>query len=180
MSSDEEMLALGIAVPRDIPWQPDKVAHFAAQLINLLPQVDELTLYIAASPERIRWGMMIPQRIETAIKSILYGLYPDVQLGEETDLDREDEWWYEFKAAGSFFLPFAGVEDFKAVDPLAVVVNALSTVRPGEQVVYIVHLTRPSKDYRRELDRQFIPSVWQSVLFGLKQQIFVGVNNMLK
>ena len=171
MSIDEETIPLTIAVPKDTPWQPDKAAYFATQLLNLLHQARELMLYIAASPEQIRWGMLIPPSVESTVKSVLYGLYPDVQLGEETDLQRENEWWYEFKAAGSFFLPFAGVENFKVADPLAVVVNALSTVRPGEQAVYILHLTAPSKDYERELDHQLTPSIWQSVVWGLKQQL---------
>lgn len=172
MSLDEPLVALTVAVPKDTPWQPDKAAYLAAQIINLLPRAEELMLYIAASSERIRWGVMIPVSIETALKSVLYGLYPEVQLAEETDLEREPEWWYEFKASGDFFLPFAEVDTFKATDPLAVVVNALSTVQPGEQIIYFINLTLPSKDYRKELDRQLIPSVWQSVLFGLQQQIF--------
>jgi hypothetical protein len=133
-----------VRLPRGTEWKSER----AYQLMNhLVLTFGILTFRIVATPGTIRWQIVdarlgiAPDVLVQAIRSILPEA--DVEVSALTTPHADAPFYrylFKLRQAAIFPAPMAYVQDLRDHDPLAGLSHALGELRPGEQVVYTLHV----------------------------------------
>lgn len=133
-----------VRLPRGTEWKSER----AYQLMNhLLLTFGILTFRIVAKPGAIRWQIVdarlgiAPDVLVQAIRSILPDA--DVEVSQLTTPHADEPFYrylFKLRQAAIFPAPVVYVHDLRDHDPLAGLSHALGELRPGEQIVYTVHV----------------------------------------
>ncbi|MCL4266682.1 MAG: type IV secretion system DNA-binding domain-containing protein [Anaerolineae bacterium] len=111
---------------------------------------------IRATHESIEWLAEVWQELEEPLIRSLYGLYPQAQISFTTKNSAPIGYrLYCFRTVSPFIGPLLTLEEFGQLDPLAGIVSALGTLRPGEVVSYSIHL-RPVRPKFYELGNKLL------------------------
>ncbi|MDD5738636.1 MAG: hypothetical protein PHY72_01760 [Candidatus Pacebacteria bacterium] len=118
------------------------------------------SLEIASIDGKIHFYIYLPGAMRKAFESAIYSQYPEVEIEQVMDYTRmvpqdipNKDWdmWacnfkmmkkrcYPIKTYLSFFEPTQEIEEERRVDPLAVLLEGMSRLRPGEQLWFQVIL----------------------------------------
>lgn len=168
----DDLILLQVVVSEQTKWQPEVAARLMYQLVTNFRQ---LSLAIRATARQITWVIVVPRSKVAAIRHAVEAFYVDTQVTElaNRDEDLADHYWtYEWAASRPFIFPFRVVKDCH-LDPLAPLVTALTSVNSGEEVLYILDISLATKDYGREVEQMFTPSVGRTIWWGV-QGILLG------
>lgn len=130
-----------LQLPRRLTWDTEN----ARRLMTVLCSYGEMGLQISASPEGIRWQVLLwqpiyPGELEKAIRAY----YPAVVV-ERQPYPIEDRPGYRavqaWKQGAIFPAPISTVDQVKAFDPLAPFTQALSELQAGERIVWSLVIT---------------------------------------
>lgn len=161
------IVPLHILISDKTKWQPEVSARLVHQLVTNFPR---LQLAIKATERQIAWVVGIPSNKAAAIKHAVEAFYLDTQVTKLANGDEDladHRWKYQWSAARPFIFPFRLVEECH-LDPLAPLVTALTSVNPGEEVLYTLDISLATKDYEREVKRMFTPSVGRTIWWGIQ------------
>jgi|GEM_PF-936722 len=133
-----------ITLPQGTEWEPGRAYQFMEAMLGRFPR---LLFQIEAQPRQIAWHVLDLRHVAepTAMLDIIDTFYPTA-LVETSPLRKTSpkEPFFRtilsFEHMTHFFMPMKGVEDTKAADPIASLVQELSTLRPGERVVYTLYV----------------------------------------
>lgn len=150
-----------VRVPKGMKWEPGKALSLTEQLLTAFR--GKLTFRIIAEGGQVRWqilDMRVRVKPETMIRAI-QAVYPRAEIdvadyehpGLKQPIFRGLQ-LYQF--ANPFFCPLKTVADLGAVDPLSVLVQAMSNLRPGERIVYTLHVGGFTDDVTRKWGREQI------------------------
>jgi len=113
----------------------------------------DFSMEIASIDGVVHFFLRVPRNVRGIFESAIYSQYPEVEISEVEDYTKKvpqnipnQDWdlWgcdyvmmkescYPLKTYASFFEPTQEVKEEKRVDPLAVLIEGLSTLKPGEQ-----------------------------------------------
>jgi len=132
-----------IAMPRDSQWHPENATKLVEHLAYAMTIAE---FRIVAEPDGISWqivdlrGQYDPAGITNAIRSY----YPQAVV-TTSPLKKKAEYQgtfhravYKFLTARDFFAPIMRAEELKDYDPLVQIINGVSELQDGEQVIYSV------------------------------------------
>ena len=124
------------------------------------------SLEIASIDGKIHFFIYLPGAMRKAFESAIYSQYPEVEIEQVMDYTRlvpqdvpNKEWdmWacnfkmmkkrcYPIKTYMNFFEPTQEIEEERRVDPLAVLLEGMSRLNPGEQLWFQIMLKPTLKD----------------------------------
>lgn len=171
VEDEDIVLIYTIRVPKQSPWEAEVALHFVSQLLYAFP---DLLLGIVANNQGIRWeltdafGKTHPEVLEQLVRAS----YPDaevsVAIAETQDIPTP---FYRYTCAyqqlNEFVAPLRYVDDLKASDPLNTFTQALSGLKEGEEVTFLLAIAGNADDAYKRGEQM----VTQSTIHPL--QIFV-------
>jgi hypothetical protein len=165
---------LTVSVPPDTKWHPSTSIEFTTQLIN---GVDTLDLLITAQAGKIDWRVQVPHFTVDFIKGLIHAYYPNTHV-EITPKQKTHigYYYYPLEASLDFFMPFKYAPNSKDIDPLLGIVGSLARVQAGEEIIYELSVSRPSKNYRVAYEDLFKLSTGAKILGFALDAALVSMN----
>jgi hypothetical protein len=181
-----KMTLLKINLPRDMQSNPKSMENTLAALLGTATTIthyqkamtgrinDYFSFEIVGQEGDVSFYIMTPHRSIRIIEKAIYGQFPDVEIvvGVEDYFNRipatvPDENWNMWGAKMVLSNPncapirtFREFEDPVAedlIDPLSTIFEAMSTLGPGEHLIYQIQISIPDADWRKkgeaEIDR---------------------------
>jgi hypothetical protein len=133
-----------VRLPRGVDWKTDRAYQF---MNHLLATFSYVTFRILAEPGAIRWQVLdlrlgvSPDVVIQAIRAVVPEA--DVEVSTVGAAHFQEPFYryiFKFRHERPFPAPMAYVSDLRDYDPLAGLTNALSDLRPGERVIYTLHV----------------------------------------
>lgn len=191
--ADQEMILLEARIPRDVQKSPRAMELIFAGLHISMGETTFIHRWIKGQVRpwfsfelvsiegNIHFYIWTRKFFQPVIESQVYAQYPEVELYEVEDYaqqitydpDRYSLWGCDFELTKEDVLPIKTYVDYELdqdpkeehkIDPLAHVLEFLSSIGPGEQV-WIQILIRTDKDKRRKEGSLFaLEDRWESEL----------------
>ncbi len=148
-----------ITLPRRTAWQSEVARRFVEHLARAVPNA---ALRIVAGDGAITWEVLDwrTHASPETVMEIIRTYYPDADITHKTTpLAAPAYPFYRyvlcFQHAAAFVWPIRPVNDLSAFDPLSALAQTLSSLRPGERVVYTLALSGAA-GYAREEGKKLI------------------------
>lgn len=134
-----------ISLPRSAEWQPELAYRFVEQILH---RYDRLTFRIVAEAGQIAWQIVdLRLNLEpSALTQAVHASYPDAEIKVEP-LVRDEfkepfhRYVLRFKQAEDFVGPIRYVTDIQDVDPLVAITQEMSSLGPGERIIYTLFVS---------------------------------------
>ena len=141
---DSFVQTIQIKVPPSTKWEPQRVQQFIDTLYALQVPV---ILSIRATMEGITWWVDIGKPSVNTVVSSLHTLYSEAELSV-VPKKRIDVGYYAFyiDTANPFILPLKSVFQHKE-DPLKILIGAFPNLKPDEELVYELALSKTQTKY---------------------------------
>lgn len=133
-----------IRTPHDIKYRYESITQFVQGFINAFPYI---LLQIHGDCEGVTWRVVDTASIysKEMLQRHVRNTYPDAEvdvIAYEPKHYGEHRVRYvsQYTLGNPFVMPMQHLEDFRQHDPLSVIVEALSDMQQGEQLIYAIGL----------------------------------------
>ena len=144
-----------IALPQGVAWEPERASSF---MQHLLTQFGKITFCIVADQDQVVWQVidlwlhLPPDRITRAIQAAYPEAWVAVSPFAHPVFVRpffRNVVFYTQRV--DFIAPMVIAPELKKVDPLTLLVQSMSNLQPGEQVMHLLHVLAPISPTLKEM-----------------------------
>lgn len=125
---------VAVRVPSTTQWQPSTAQQFMLSIF-VLPV--PIALRLVATNQRVSWQLEVPLSHTEAALNTIYTYYPEAHIDREPKQSADIGYYaFYFHGAVPYVAPLKYAEDFRNLDPLAGILNALTNLDSGDEVIY--------------------------------------------
>ncbi len=169
----EAIKIMVIRIPGGIRYRHEGIHQFMQGLLSTFPH---LMLQIRGEKVGVTWRIADTRNLYASeqIERYIHSSYPDAQINYETHAPADQSApFYRYvsfyRLGNEFTMPMQYLSDFREIDPLSAIAEAMSDLQPDEQVIYTVGLLGLASDaYAEGLKLISRPAASVFQLFSLR------------